>query len=193
MNLAGEGFSFVFVVVFILFCLNLMSIFILNNVLYFSCVYLQCAKLMIGEFSKSATIHKLSSFRTIVSVHVGFQTMQALNDVSHFRRFFQTLHLYCLFVCVILIRICPTGSTPEGGPTESSPTTQATLHPWASLLVMSPIPPYLCHAPCIRSVPSPVLLSCTDILPSIWSAPSLSSCPTHIFNPHKYEPLKPHI
>ena len=48
-----------------------------------------------------------------------------------------------------------------------------------------------CHASCIRSVPSPVLLSYTDILPSIWSAPSLSSCPTHIINPHTYEPLKP--
>ena len=48
-----------------------------------------------------------------------------------------------------------------------------------------------CHASCIRSVPSPVLLSYTDILPSIWSAPSLSSCPTHINNPHTYEPLKP--
>ena len=50
-----------------------------------------------------------------------------------------------------------------------------------------------CHASCIRSVPSPVLLSYTDILPSIWSAPSLSSCPTHINNPHTYEPLKTHI
>ena len=112
--------------------------------------------------------------------------------------FVPKVHVYlyvCLFVCLFWIRnrICPTGSTPDGGPAESSPTTQATRHPRASLLFMSPIPPYLCHASCIRSVPSPVLLSYTDILPSIWSAPSLSSCPTHIFNPHKYEPLKPHI
>ena len=102
-----------------------------------------------------------------------------------------------VFVCLfwIHIRICPTGSTPEGGPTESSPTTQATRHPLASLLFMSPIPPYLCHASCIRSVYPPPS-SCpvhVYILPSIWSAPTLSSCPTHIFNPHKYEPLKPHI
>ena len=40
-----------------------------------------------------------------------------------------------------------------------------------------------CHASCIRSVPSPVILSYTDILPSIWSSPSLSSCPTHIIKP----------
>ena len=44
-----------------------------------------------------------------------------------------------------------------------------------------------CHASCIKSVPSPVLLSYTDILPIIWSAPSLSSCPTHIINPHTYK------
>ena len=38
------------------------------------------------------------------------------------------------------------GSTPEGGPTESSPTTQATRHPRASLLFMSPIPhAYVMH------------------------------------------------
>ena len=93
-------------------------------------------------------------------------------------------HIYLfVFVCLFWIRICPTGSTPEEGPTESSPTPQATHHPRASLLFMSPIPPYLCHASCIRSVPSPVLLSCTDILPSIWSIPSPSSCPTHILNP----------
>ena len=62
-----------------------------------------------------------------------------------------------MFICLFWIRnrICPMGSTPEGGPTESSPTTQATRHPRALLLFMSPIPPYLCHASCIRSVPSP--------------------------------------
>ena len=38
-----------------------------------------------------------------------------------------------MFVCLFWIRnrICPTGSTPDAGPTESSPTTQATRHPRA--------------------------------------------------------------
>ena len=47
-----------------------------------------------------------------------------------------------------------------------------------------PCPPYLCHAACIRSVPSPVLLTCTYSLPSVWSVPSLSSHHAHIFKPH---------
>ena len=55
-----------------------------------------------------------------------------------------------------------------------------------------PPPPYFCHASCIRSVPSPVLLSCTYNLSSLWSVPSLFSCPTHIFKPHRKEPLNTH-
>ena len=50
-------------------------------------------------------------------------------------------------------RIVPTGSTPEGGPTEVSPTTQATRHPRALFTSLFPLPPYYCHASCIRSVP----------------------------------------
>ena len=58
--------------------------------------------------------------------------------------------------------------------------------PWASTPFMFPIPPYFCHTSCIRSVPSPVLLSSTGILPCFWSVPSLSSFQTHIFKPHMY-------
>ena len=43
-------------------------------------------------------------------------------------------------------RICPTGSTPKGGPTESSPSTQAARHPGPRL-----------SRTFVRSVPSPVL------------------------------------
>ena len=70
--------------------------------------------------------------------------------------------LSCLFVCLFWIRtrICPAGSTPEGGPTESSPTTQATRHPRASLFFMFPIPPYLLS--CILHQVS--LLPCPPVL-----------------------------
>ena len=134
-------------------------------------------------------MHHIKSMATFSHAPVGIQIRAVVNDSK------QSEVTPCLFVCLFWIRnrICLTGSTPEGGPTGSSPSTQATRHPPALLLFMSPIPPFLCHASCIRSVPSPVLLSCTDILPSIWSAPSLSSCPTHIFNPPKYEPFKPHV
>ena len=107
----------------------------------------------------------------ILDYHLNVQQNCEVNqDVNTFeKRWDICLKLYThMFVCLFWIRnrICPTGSTPEGGPTESSPTTQATRHPRASLLFMSPIPPppYLCHASCLRSVPSPVLLSCTYIL-----------------------------
>ena len=50
-------------------------------------------------------------------------------------------YLFVLFW--IRNRICHAASTPEGGPTESSPSTQATRHPRASLFFMFPIPPYL--------------------------------------------------
>ena len=83
--------------------------------------------------------------------------------------------LVCLFW--IFNRICTTGSTPKGGPMEICPTTQATRHPPPP----PPPPPglvaqHFCHASYIRSVPSPVLLSCTYNPSSIWSVPSLSSC-----------------
>ena len=55
-----------------------------------------------------------------------------------------------------------------------------------------PSPPYFCHASCIRSVPSPVIMSCTYNLSSLWFVPSLFSCPTHIFKPHRKEPLNTH-
>ena len=91
--------------------------------------------------------------------------------------------IVCLFVFFwIRNRICPTGSTPEGGPMENSPTTQATRHPRALLLFWHvPYPPILMSCILHQVSTFPVLLFCTDILPSIWSAPSLSSCPTHIY------------
>ena len=95
-----------------------------------------------------------------------------------------------LFVCFGSI----SAFVPRGQlPTESSPTTQATRHPRASLLFMSPIPPYLCHASCIRPVYPPLSSCPVHISYQVSGLPTMSSCPTHIFNPHKYEPLKPHI
>ena len=109
------------------------------------------------------------------------------------------LHVFC-FVCLFGIRnrIFPTGSTTKGGPTEITPTIQATRHPRAlsHFLFPSPPPPppppYFCHASCIRSVTSPVLPCCTYNLSSLWSVPSLFSCPTHIFKPQRKEPLNTH-
>ena len=67
--------------------------------------------------------------------------------------------LVCLFW--IRSRICPTGSTPKGGPTEITPATQATRQPRALSHFLFPLPPYFCHESCIRSILSPVFLSCT--------------------------------
>ena len=105
-------------------------------------------------------------------------------------------YIRMFFVCIMMFeirnRIFPAGSTPEGGPTEITPTTQATRHPRALYHFLFPLPPYYCHASCIRSVPSHVLLSCTYHLSSLWSVPSLCSCPTHIFKPHRKKPLNTH-
>ena len=51
---------------------------------------------------------------------------------------------------------------------------------------------FVMNASCIRSVPSPVLLSYTYTLSSLWSVSSLFFCPTHIFKPHRKEPLNKH-
>ena len=91
----------------------------------------------------------------------------------------------CLFVCFESVTaFVPRGQLPRTY--GELPYNPGHSLPRASLLFMSlspppppPPPPYLWHASCIRLVPSPVLLSCTDILPSIWSAPSLSSCVNH--------------
>ena len=91
-------------------------------------------------------------------------------------------------VCLFWIRnrICPTGSTPKGEPTEISPTTQATCHLRASSLFLFPLPLYFVMHP----ASGPYLpLSCTYPPSSIWSVPCLFSCHTHIFKPHKKEPL----
>ena len=96
-----------------------------------------------------------------------------------------------LFVCLFWIRtrICPAGSTPEGGPTEKLPYHPGHSSPPGLVVLHVSYPPILIvmHPASGQSPP----LSYTDILPSIWSAPSLSSCPTHVNNPHTYEPLKP--
>ena len=84
----------------------------------------------------------------------------------------------CLFW--IRNRICPVGQLPREDLRRAPlpPRPLVTPGPRCSLCSLSPHT--YCHASCIRSVPSPVILSYTDILPSIWSAPSLSSCPTHV-------------
>ena len=60
--------------------------------------------------------------------------------------------------------------------------------PCLSLCSLSPHT-FVMNASCIRSVPSPVLLSYTYTLSSLWSVSSLFFCPTHIFKPHRKEPL----
>ena len=74
------------------------------------------------------------------------------------------IFMYCLFVCLFWIRkhICPMGSTPKVGPTEISPTTQATRHPRALSFFMFPVPP---------PPPPPILLSC--ILHQVCTLPRL--------------------
>ena len=87
-------------------------------------------------------------------------TQQRENYLSYDYIFYKQL-LVCLFVCLFWIRnrIWPTGSTPKGGPTEISPTTQATpgliLH----------------HVPCPPPPPPPILLSC--ILHQVCALPCL--------------------
>ena len=95
----------------------------------------------------------------------------------------------CLFVSLFWMRnrICPTGSTPKGGPMEISPTTQATRHPQSLSFFMFPVLPYFCQPSCIRSVASSVFLSCTYIQVSGLSLPCLPVL--HIYlNPTKMNP-----
>ena len=99
--------------------------------------------------------------------------------------------LLLLLLFEIRNRIVPTGSTPKGGPTEFLPLPSRPLvtpGPCLSLCSLSPHT-FVMNASCIRSVPSPVLLSYTYTLSSLWSVSSLSFCPTHIFKPHRKEPL----
>ena len=99
----------------------------------------------------------------------------------------------CLFVCLRSVTaLFPRGQLPKEDLRRSLSTTQATRHPRALSQSLFPLPPYFCHASCIRSVPSPVLLSYTYTLSSLWSVSSLFSCPTHIFKPHRKEPLNKH-
>ena len=100
--------------------------------------------------------------------------------------------IYCCCLFEIRNRIVPTGSTPEGGPTEVSPTTQATRHPRALFSSLFPLPPYYCRASCIRSVPPLYSRPVHIFYQVLWSVSSLSSCLTHIFNPTKEEPLNNH-
>ena len=98
----------------------------------------------------------------------------------------------CLFVCFGSVpAFVPRGQLPREDLRRAPLPPRPLVNPGPHCSSCSLSPHTYCHASCIRSVPSPVLLSYTDILPSIWSAPSLSSCPTHIINPHTYEPLKP--
>ena len=102
---------------------------------------------------------------------------------------------HCHFVCLIRNRIFLAGSTPKGGLTEITPTTQAARHPRALSHFLFPLPPYFCHASCIRSVrtlPCPVhityrvsglSLPCFPVL-HIYSNPTERNPSTHI-KPHK--------
>ena len=96
---------------------------------------------------------------------------------------------FCFFVCLFKIhnRIVPTGSTPKGGPTEITLYHPGNSSPPGLVSVSVPSPPLLML--CILSVPSPVLLSYTYTLSSLWSVSSLFFCPTHIFKLHRKEPL----
>ena len=68
----------------------------------------------------------------------------------------------CLPLCLFEIRNCifPTGSTPKGGPTEISPTTQATRHPRGLVSLSVPSPPVLlsCILHQVRTLPCPPVL-----------------------------------
>ena len=100
---------------------------------------------------------------------------------------------FCLFVCLrSATAFFPRGQLPKEDLRRSPSTTQATRHPRALSQSLFPLPPYFCHASCIRSVPSPVLLSYTYTLSSLWSVSSLFFCSTHIFKPHRKEPLNKH-
>ena len=72
--------------------------------------------------------------------------------------FTRGIHFFCLFVCLRSVTaLFPRGQLPKEDLRRSPSTTQATRHPRALSQSLFPLPPYLCHASCIRSVPSPVL------------------------------------
>ena len=76
------------------------------------------------------------------------------------------------FVCLRSVTaLFPRGQLPKEDLRRSPSTTQATRHPQALSQSLFPLPPYFCHASCIRSVPSP---------PASGPYPPLSSCPIHI-------------
>ena len=93
--------------------------------------------------------------------------------------FLLTNYVVCLFVCFgYVTALVPHGQFLQRAPLPPRPL--VTPGPRCSSYPLSP--PYLCHASSIRSVPFPVLLSCTSILPSRWSVPSSPCLPVlHIY------------
>ena len=119
-----------------------------------------------------------SSIQVSIKAQVSLSAMDRLNATA--------VAYYCCCCCLRSVTaLFPRGRLPKEDLRRSPLPPRPLVTPGPCCSSCSLSPHTYCHASCIRSVPSPVLLSYTDILPSIWSAPSLSSCPTHIFKtPH---------
>ena len=125
-----------------------------KHIAYLTC-QIKIDLLIVSHMSKSSSGVEIMCFQS--KLHFKDFPSKSQKDILDDGVGHCCMYIYVhIYVCLFWIRsICLMGLTPKGGPTESSPTTQATRHPRASLLFMYPIPPYLCHASCIRSVPPP--------------------------------------
>ena len=97
----------------------------------------------------------------------------------------------CLFVCFGVVTVfVPLGQLPREDLRRSPLPPRPLVNPGPHLSSYSLSP----HTFVMHPVSGPCNppLSCTYNLSSIWSVPSLFSCPTHIFETHKKEPLNKH-
>ena len=130
--------------------------------------YVKCLTLVCRGYGKKAG--KMVKILNVAEKNDAAKSLAEIMSGGHFRRVSKICRFTCtLRPCSLLLllllfeirnRIVPTGSTPEGGPTEVSPTTQATRHPRALLLFMFPIPPYLlsCILHPVSPLPRPPVL-----------------------------------
>ena len=101
-----------------------------------------------------------------------------------------SIYIYFLFVCLrSATAFFPRGQLPREDLRRSPLPPRPLVTPGPCLNFCSLSPNTFVMHPASGPYPPPVLLSCTYNLSSLWSVPSLFSCPTYIFKTHRKEPL----